>query len=637
MKKSWYTTVVCFFALTVWGAGLAAAKPNDAKPVELTAAGKKLESQYAATLQSLSDEIEEAAPSVDPGLRLPWLRTFHAESTQKPYIESNLAYTNAVNRCQEAAAPILDMVKDYLSSDKLDDKLIKASIIAEATPAGLAAFAQKSAANKALIDKLLSDPALMKQIQIAGGARNGNYGLTMQIYTAIEHASKQADKGILQRLALGTALFQHPYHKPMDKDQPAYDPVKRYLLYQKAYLKGELDPSFPIFTTWECRFIANDPFSDADLNWCRKMLENYEPEHIFTANYKWRYALLVRSDVSYNHPMWGIVPASKAQQAVAGGGECGPRAWIGRLATRAFGIPTWGERQKGHAAMSHWTPQGWVICLGASWSWAYWDGQSGLNFHLESQARRYPKQFMKVLRARWTGAVLGDDKPDGMVPGTGGFWYAMATTQERAIVASGKPTRVIPTNQELARKYGPTLAQKVMDAPVTAAEKQVTVDKNGVIHIPAVACREPSRSTTRILLTRSFLGGMQLHYNRVGIVHTHLDADQYERKGDGVMSQSRPVVKDIEPFVYSFKSPHGGKYMLTARVVTVSPKQHLLLTANSDTKRIDIAVPWTDGMWQTTKPVEVTLVKGLNLLRFTRNTTFLRGLTIKDFTLTPAK
>ena len=44
----------------------------------------------------------------------------------------------------------------------------------------------------------------------------------------------------------------------------------------------------------------------------------------------------------------------------------------------------------------------------------------------------------------------------------------------------------------------------------------------------------------------------------------------------------------------------------------------------------------TVGMWDKTQPVEVSLVKGRNVLRFSRNEP-VKGLTIKDFTLKPVK
>ena len=80
--------------------------------------------------------------------------------------------------------------------------------------------------------------------------------------------------------------------------------------------------------------------------------------------------------------------------------------------------------------------------------------------------------------------------------------------------------------------------------------------------------------------------------------------------------------------------PTAGKYALSARVVTPSWQQHLLVSANDAKEPTDIAVPVTIGMWDKTQPVEVSLVKGRNVLRFSRNEP-VKGLTIKEFTLKP--
>ena len=123
---------------------------------------------------------------------------------------------------------------------------------------GLAEFAQQGKEQEALVEKLLADDALMKQMLVAGGAKVGKYGRAMEIYTAIQKASPKAGEGVLQRLALATSL-EHavPVAQSNPKDQtdaPAtVDPVKRYLHYEKAYLDGELDPGFKDLTVWEYR------------------------------------------------------------------------------------------------------------------------------------------------------------------------------------------------------------------------------------------------------------------------------------------------------------------------------------------------------------------------------------------------
>ena len=109
-----------------------------------------------------------------------------------------------------------------------------------------------------LVEKMLSDADLMKQMLVADGARAkregrslgpAQYGPAMKIYTDIQKASKKAATGVLQRLALAIAL-EHAV--PIAQANPeaqteapdTIDPVKRYLHYEKAYLDGELDPAF---------------------------------------------------------------------------------------------------------------------------------------------------------------------------------------------------------------------------------------------------------------------------------------------------------------------------------------------------------------------------------------------------------
>ena len=50
--------------------------------------------------------------------------------------------------------------------------------------------------------------------------------------------------------------------------------------------------------------------------------------------------------------------------------------------------------------------------------------------------------------------------------------------------------------------------------------------------------------------------------------------------------------------------------------------------------RIPAAIPHTCGKWETTQPVEVSLVQGKNVPGFSKPE---RGFTLKDITLTPVK
>jgi hypothetical protein len=74
---------------------------------------------------------------------------------------------------------------------------------------------------------------------------------------------------------------------------------------------------------------------------------------------------------------------------------------------------------------------------------------------------------------------------------------------------------------------------------------------------------------------------------------------------------------------------------LTAKVATVQTGQKFLFTAN-DGPPVEQAAPYTIGLWQTTEAIPVTLRSGGNTLRFDIAEGS-RGVTIKEFTLTPAK
>jgi hypothetical protein len=151
----------------------------------------------------------------------------------------------------------------------------------------------------------------------------------------------------------------------------------------------------------------------------------------------------------------------------------------------------------------------------------------------------------------------------------------------------------------------------VIEAVVlTDEDKAVAINKDGTITVPAVACSTSTNSPGKILFMNSTLGGKQLHYSRNG----------------------KPL-----DFEYTFEAPKAGKYALSARVVTVTGDQHLLVVVNGTKEPVDLALPFTIGMWDHSIPVDVTLIKGKNVLKFSRGGENIRGLTIKDFTLKPMK
>ena len=539
-----------------------------------------------------------------------------AKANEPKLKQDNQAAQEALARARTtelmAAKVLLTQTEPFLSSNTLDTKLVPCAVLAVATPRGLADFAQQGKEQEALVGKLLADTGLMKQMLEAGGARGGKYGQAMKIYTDIQKASPRAAKGILQRLALGTAVV----HAVPVAQQNAVaathaptvvDPVKRYLHYEKAYLDGELDPAFKDMTAWECRLIVNSPAPDHQLAWGREMLRNYRPDHIFNPDYGWRYSGIVRTDVAYRSSQ--LLKDNDSleyfQNVLKEGGVCGRRGFCGRFIVKCFGLPTWGVAQHKHCALGRWTPTGWVVNFGAGWEWSWSDAddpseirRTGSDFILEAQARNHPQDFLKVLRAEWVGDILGEQKVDSFHEGSGGWWKTMALFEKKALVAAAKPVQLAALGQELgeANESAATKAVAVEKATVKEAEKTVTVATNGVITIPAAACTGSAQQM------KSFLGGLQAFCS-----------------GE---------------FLCNVEVPKPGTYQLAARVATVHDAGQLQLTANHAKDSITMVIPYTIGLWQKTEPVEVTMVQGENTLCFSKSA---NSFSLKEFTLTPVK
>jgi hypothetical protein len=177
----------------------------------------------------------------------------------------------------------------------------------------------------------------------------------------------------------------------------------------------------------------------------------------------------------------------------------------------------------------------------------------------------------------------------------------MAHYQAVAIAATA--VGLGPLGQDLAEANDAKEKVKIEPAKLAEADRKVVVGRDGAITIPAVAHSKPQGP---FVAMKSFSGGTQLHCT------AGFEAD------------------------YAVEAPRAGKYALAARVVTVQEGQKFLLTANYAKAPVEIAVPYTLGRWQQTQPAEISLVNGKNALHFALQDGS-RGVTIKEFTLTPVK
>ncbi len=577
-----------------------AALKNAKTPAEKEAAQKQL----AAAQKNLAEG--EAALKERTAL---YEKAKADESSLKQANEkAQAALTQA--QASEAAAgkSLMVSMSSFLDSDKLDGKLAKAFVLTAATPDGLANFAEQSSDNAALVRQLLADEALMKEMMEAGGARFGKFGDAMKIFSVIQKVSPQAKDGVLRRLALATSLeHANPVdqnNSPNVKDQSTHvHPVKRYLHYEKAFLGGELDPAFKGLTTWEMRFVVNSEVPDEILAWGREMLRTYRPDHIYNPDYGWRYVSSVRTEVPYGSQNVQYDDPSNHQQQniIRNGGVCGRRAFFGRFILRSFGIPTWGVTQKAHAALSHWTPKGWVVNLGAGFQHSWWDKDdvslSGSQFLLETQARAHTQDHIKVLRAEMVSRILGEPAYNERRNVEGGLWSRVALFQSRALASS--TATLGPLGEELAEAN--ESEQKLQSESAAKADLEIQ-EKDGVITVPVVAHKETSGKSATM---RSFSGGMQIH------------------AFGGFKAE------------YKINARRSGDYLLTAKVATAQTGQKFLFTLN-DGKPVEKEAPYTIGLWQNTEAIPVTLKSGSNTLQF-EIAAGSHAVTLKEFTLTPAQ
>ncbi len=472
-----------------------AAKPDAVPPKPLTEVGKAFEAKYADHLARLRVELTAGIPKKARA---------HGET-----------------------------LSQFLSNDATDSNFARFVVLLEATPRGLAEFAQQGKPRAALIAKLLADSDLMKKMLIADGAkarrvgRNGygrsHYGRAMEILAAIKKArSKTSDDGVLSRLALAVSL-EHAV--PIEQSNPenatnapaTVDAVKRYLHYEKAYLQGELDPTFARLSTWALRFVVNGDEPDETLAWGREMLRNYRPDHIYTADEGWRYVKLVSTDVKYGseNVKHDRPELQRYQNILMNGGVCGRRAFIGRFILRAFGIPTIARPSRGHGALAHCTPKGWVVNLGGGWGagWTSTRYRQDVDFLATTQARNDKAAYLKVKRAQWAGDVLGEKRIYGTNENAE-FWNGVAIKTQRAIIEGSNAVTLAALGEDLGEANEPTVAEKVIASPANPADKKITYRSDGAISIPAAAYSKPTGNTREIIAMKSFGGGLQIFLPR---------------------------------------------------------------------------------------------------------------------------
>ena len=621
IKSFWIMTVL----------GLTTSIVVSAKPalVSLTPEGEKLEAHYSKMLEDLKKEIVCLVPKVDEKVKANFTEQLTALRKVPPItknVKDHIAKTvrEVTLKCDPGNPAFVEKQKEvllsaravfknsdvFLSDERHYEKMAKFAFLSHATPNRLAGFAQKGEEERALIGDLLNDDELVAQVMILGGA--GDYGQAMRNYRAIQKATKRSHGGFFQIWALAASLQYAHKHYVYSGIPTEESLVKYYLNYLKAYDEGVLDPAFSKLggTGWNYRFVFPDVYTLEDIEWIRKVMRNYRPDHM-RREYRWRYCRIVRSDIPYCSRIMPARPdlnLSRIQDFFLEGGVCGPRAFVGQISGYAFGIPSRRAPSPGHGAMAHWTPDGWTTVLGPHFYFcSHIDGMKPMEFLLLSQAQEDPEGFKQVLMCEWLGSALGEAAPSNH-GSSGGFWQLLGFYKKQAIVEDEKIKDIGTTGEELAESNVSSETEEVEQIEIPEEFREVTVAEDGTVTIPVAACKSP-KNGEKIRFMESVDGGMQAHYGIIG---------------------QRP-----ELLAYTVEIPKAGKYEFRAHVCTVTVDRKALLRVNRRTL-LDVDIPYTKADWMDTEPVELDLKEGRNRIGYTHYTPN-KGVSIKHFTLKPVK
>lgn len=522
------------------------------------------------------------------------------------------AMAEKLDKCVDAAKPILEAID--LTEYDLEMSLLRTAVLTRGTPKGFAKFANESDLNGQLVETLLNNKKIMKEIISHGGPTGNKYGNAMKLYTQIM-AGLQKDRfhKVNKKLAMAAAL---EFAQPQTEFDTSVeiDAQKRFTHYEKAHRKGELDPSFTHFSTWEFRMAINSDASHEQLQWGRDMLTTYAPHLASIYDERWRYVYQVTTDVGYRAPNWTSSPRTY-QQILSGGGREGPRAWFGRFICRAFGVPVWGLKQQGNVAMSRWTPKGWAMNFslpGAGWESCSWDDRPGLDFIEEVKARSAVSEQEYYAKVSLLECLADACKEKNKKIEEAGFvnpnkvWRSLALMQRKIFADQVK--------EEKFQRTGPgvvitKIEKYIQDIDEAARPLPFEVEAKGGVIIPAASFNESS-GKKHVRSHQSFGGGTQLHL---------ID-------GEGYVTYEIPANVTFQ---------EDKEYMLTAKVSTVHRTQQKLQLEIDGGELYEIEIPYTLGEWKETEPIKIE-VGGLSIMKFYRvKAEDCFGLAIKNFTLSP--
>lgn len=687
------------------------------------------EQEFADRITFLQSKLEEQFDASSPVMK-PFSSTCKALSSAKDSLNKAKEVVQALDKakvdeeiiqkaqtvvdaCQETVNILWDRIKEdgqfviesfEQSMLDLQNYLMECTILVQATPKGLADFcAQDEAKRGPLVNWFLSSPEVMKDMIEYGGASNGNWGPAILLYdTLIQDVEENNNitglfvedlSDIRYRLVLAVALeLATPiaiFHKP----DTFVDPKERFWHYLKAYENSELDPRFDTYDVWELRQVINCDAPNDQLQWGRDYLKAYRPDQIWSDDDKWKYVWSVRTDINYRHPEHEF---STYQDLLSAGGQCGARAWFARFITKAFGMPTWGVRQPGHAAMTRWTPKGWITVLGAGFQLSTWTDnrytggknieRNGLDFEEETKARRntlvagyYDKLCLWECLAESFGETVEEEIKFDKI------WRSLSLVQRRILAEEASESdkkfrnsakeisdkvwrslspeqhRVFAEGKFKPDKIWRILASDKVWRSLSLVERRISFEcMHSLLTSPQAKANVDAGATMEWILrrqneVREKYGSVLSTVSQVGEGCFIIPAINFTNAPSKSLIAMPSYYGGHQLHMSFFKYYEGdeggyveyhlpdiiplGSYLLSCKIVNVHRVQvPLFLTIESDgnsSALVDVQkidIPYTVGTWEKTDPIEVVLSSPGSTFKFSRPSPC-HGLTIKEFIL----
>ena len=501
----------------------------------------------------------------------------------------------------------------------------------------LGAFAKASPANQTFLKALLRNAPAMDlylegSVPISLAKREENKWTlnpaSLDIWQKIQSADPEAKDGIYQKMAIAISILP-PGSVNIGAGGAATpaDPLVRYHYYKTAHENQELFPSFDHLTVWEYSKILCSGSTDADLTWAREMINNFRPDLradelvVNSTSLVWR-----RGAPPQFYPNGGY---QNFKNVLAGGGKCGPRSSWSVMVCHAFGIPAIGVGQPGHACVAYKAanpmtePQpgsAWKVGYGAGWDKSTVEATKGESLKgpafLEGiEKRTDAAKFSQVEHLRWFASALTEAGKAEAIMGFARKINDSITTSKTDLTASLKPEEAeADPGGKAASKGGLSRLSASAASPSRLAPAGKAL--SGGIQVDAASFAKTGGKISwggqvpNVLVHDSFGGGKQVYFQQ----------QMKEQWAD-----------------YTLDVPAAGVYQIVMQAACINEDQ-LLEVCSGDNLLATVLIAPAFGVWQQTKPVELTLAKGKQTLRIHTPVSVdaehhKRGIALKNFQL----